>query len=70
VLTLSKFENPDLSSFNDPEVYFRVPLDYHAGLIVKSCEFKRVRQLIDDYTDRLSRDFSTVVDAPEVKKFH
>lgn len=70
VLTLSKFENPDLSSFNDPEVYFRVPLEYHAGMIVKSCEFKRVRQLLDDYTDRLSRDFSTVAEAPEVKKFH
>jgi len=70
VLTLSKFEHPDLSSFNDPEIYFRVPLDYHAGLIVKSCEFKRVKQLLDEYTERLARDFSIVAEAPELKKFH
>jgi hypothetical protein len=70
VLTLSKFEHPDLSSFNDPEIYFRVPLDYHAGIIVKSKDQKRVKQLLDEYTERLARDFSTVADAPEVKKFH
>ena len=31
VLSLSKFQNPDLSSFTDAEICFRVPLDYHAG---------------------------------------
>ena len=36
VLTLSKFEHPDLSSFSDEEVCFKVPLEYHAGLIVNS----------------------------------
>lgn len=70
VLTLSKFEHPDLSSFNDPEIYFRVPLQYHAGMIVKSKDHKRVKELLDEYTERLARDFSTVADAPEVKKFH
>ena len=70
VLTLSKFENPDLGSFNDPEIYFRVPLKYHAGIIVKSKDQKRVKILLDDYTERLAREFSTVADAPEVKKFH
>jgi hypothetical protein len=59
-----------LSSFNDPEIYFRVPLQYHAGMIVKSKDQKRVKQLLDEYTERLEMHFSTVVDAPEVKKFH
>ncbi|NVK51255.1 MAG: ATP-grasp domain-containing protein [Cyclobacteriaceae bacterium] len=70
VLTLSKFQHPDLSSFDDPEIFFRVPLDYHAGLIVKSKSRERVLELLDDYAERLTRDFSTSAAAPEVKKFH
>ncbi len=70
LLTLSKYEHPDLSSFNDPEVYFRVPLKYHAGLIVKSTKKDRVMQLLDDYAVRIANEFSTVADAPELKKFH
>lgn len=70
VLTLSKFEHPDLSGFNDGEVCFRVPLEYHAGLVVKSDSHARVRQLLDDYAERLIRDFATVAQQEAVKKLH
>jgi biotin carboxylase len=70
VLTLSKYEHPDLSGFNDSEICFRVPLEYHAGLILKSDKPERVRELLDDYAERLVQDFSTVVKQKEVKKFH
>lgn len=70
VLTLSKFEHPDLSGFNDGEVCFQVPLEYHAGLVVKSDSQKRVRVLLDDYADRLIKDFATVAQQEAVKKFH
>lgn len=70
VLTLSKFQDPDLSSFNDPEICFRVPLDYHAGLIIKSDKPARVRELLDEYADRLSQTVSSVAEQEKVKKFH
>jgi hypothetical protein len=70
VLTLSKFEHPDLSEFNDNEVCFRVPLDYHAGLIVKSQSHIRVRELLDDYAQRLIKDYATVAQQEAVKKLH
>lgn len=70
VLTLSKFQHPDLSSFSDPEVCFRVPLDYHAGLIVKSDSSERVLELLDDYANRLNSDFATVVEQKKVGKLH
>lgn len=70
VLTLSKFENPDLSAFNDEEVCFRVPLDYHAGLIVQSDKQPKVLELLDNYADRLVRDFAAVTAQPEVKHLH
>jgi hypothetical protein len=70
VLTLSKFEHPDLSGFNDSEVCFRVPLEYHAGLIVKSDNHARVLELLDDYAERLIRDFATVAQQQAVNKLH
>ncbi|MGV3696777.1 ATP-grasp domain-containing protein [Flavobacterium sp.] len=70
VLTLSKFEHPDLSGFNDSEVCFRVPLEYHAGLIVKSDSNARVLELLDNYAERLIRDFATVAQQEAVKKLH
>lgn len=70
VLTLSKFQHPDLSSFSDPEVCFRVPLDYHAGLIVKSDSSERVLELLDNYANRLTTDFATVVEQKKVDKLH
>lgn len=70
VLTLSKYEHPDLSGFNDSEVCFRVPLEHHAGLIVKSPDHARVRALLDDYAERLVRDFATVAQQEAVKKLH
>ena len=70
VLTLSKFQHPDLSSFSDPEVCFRVHLDYHAGLIVKSDSSERVLELLDDYANRLTADFATVVEQKKVGKLH
>jgi hypothetical protein len=70
VLTLSKYEHPDLSGFNDSEVCFRVPLEYHAGLIVQSDSHARVRELLDNYAERLVSDFATVAQQEEVKKLH
>lgn len=70
VLTLSKYQHPDLSSFDDSEVCFRVPLEYHAGLIVKSNNHKKVLDLLDDYAARLSDGYSTIAEQEKVKKFH
>lgn len=70
VLTLSKFQHPDLSEFTDEEICFRVPLDYHAGLIVKSEKHARVRELLDVYAERLIADFATTAQQEKLKKFH
>ncbi|MFD0779341.1 acetyl-CoA carboxylase biotin carboxylase subunit family protein [Flavobacterium myungsuense] len=70
VLTLSKYQHPDLSSFSDDEICFRVSLDYHAGLIVKSYKHERVLELLDDYADRFVKNFATIGTQNEVKKLH
>lgn len=70
VLTLSKFQHPNLSSFSDPEVSFKVPLDYHAGLIVKSDKQERVLELLEDYGNRLANEFTAVVEQSKVTNLH
>lgn len=70
VLTLSKFQHPDLSSFSDPEVCFKVPLEYHAGLVVKSDDQQRVLELLEEYGNRLANDFTAVVEQSKVTNLH
>lgn len=70
ILTLSKFQYPDLSSFSDSEVCFKVPLEYHAGLIVKSDKQERVLELLEDYKNRLVTDFTVVIQQKSVTKLH
>lgn len=70
VLTLSKFQHPDLSSFDDPEVCYKIPLDYHAGLIVKSDSSERILELLNNYANRFTENFTAVVGQESIKKLH
>lgn len=66
LICLSADEHPDLSSFDAPEVVWQVPKPYHAGLIVASADAARVESLVDEYQQRLEREFLRHV--PNAKK--
>ncbi|MFT7350672.1 MAG: biotin carboxylase [Flavobacterium sp.] len=70
VLTLSKIEKPDLSSFDAKEVVFKVPLDYHAGLIVQSKKRERVLELLEDYAEKLTTEFATSITQEKLTRLH
>jgi len=61
VLSLAKQENPDTSSYDDPEVVCRVKKKHHAGLIVRSKKLERVQELLTQYTTRFAEDFEAVL---------
>lgn len=61
VLSLSKQEHPDTSSYDDPEIVYRVKKRHHAGLIVRSKKLERVEELLTQYTARFADDFVAVV---------
>lgn len=65
VVSLSKFENPDTSSFNDPEIVWRMDKKWHIGMIVVSDSSDRVLQLLDEYTRRIATDFHASIPAPD-----
>ena len=64
VVSLSKFENPDTSSFNDPEIVWRMHKKWHIGMIVVSDSSERVMELLDNYTKRIVSDFHASIPAP------
>jgi len=65
VLSLANQEHPDLSSYDAPEVVRRLDKPHHAGLIVASDTPARVGTLVEEYAERVRREFSASVPAPD-----
>jgi hypothetical protein len=57
VVSLARQEKPDSSSFNDPEVYRRLDVKHHIGLVLRSPDPNRIDQLLTDYIARIQRDW-------------
>ncbi|MEO8874987.1 MAG: ATP-grasp domain-containing protein [Polyangiaceae bacterium] len=57
IVSLAKQEQPDLSAYTDPEIFFRVPEKNHAGLAICSRDRARVVSLIKSYEERFRHDF-------------
>lgn len=60
---LARQDQPDLSGYNDPEVYWRSDKHNHAGIIVASPDPARVQTLLDEYSQRFVHDFLAVMPA-------
>ena len=69
VVSLSRFERPDMAPFNDPEVVWRMDKPQHVGVIVASDSAQRVRELLDKYADVIARDYHAAAPAPD-KSLH
>lgn len=66
VLSLARQEFPDTSGFTDAEIALRPRQRYHAGLIVRSRDPARVRELLDAYALRFAEEFVAV--APPLER--
>ena len=60
ILSLARQENPDTSGYNDPEVLLRIKKHHHAGLILRSADSRRVRDLLESYAQRFATEFLAV----------
>jgi biotin carboxylase len=65
LVSLSRYQHPDTSEFNDPEIVWRMKKDYHIGLVVRSESAVRVEELLTNYAQRIARDYLAVAPAPE-----
>ena len=57
LVSLSRYEHPDMSGFNDEEVVWKIDKRHHVGMIVRTKKRERVIELLDDYAGRVQRDF-------------
>lgn len=65
IVSLTRQEWPDTTQFNDPEICWRMTdMSYHIGLIVRSANRARVLELLDDYVQRVQRDYHASAPAP------
>jgi len=65
VLCLAQTAEPDTSGFDAPEIVVRLKKHHHAGLIVRSPNPERVRQLLDLYAGEFARRFLASMPPPE-----
>ena len=59
IICLAQQEHPDLSAYTDPEIVWRLPKKYHAGLLVAGGDYGRIQHLITNYNERFAPDFLT-----------
>jgi biotin carboxylase len=59
VLCLAQTAEPDTDGFDAPEIAVRLKKHHHAGLIVRSSDSERVRQLLEEYSAEFARRFLT-----------
>jgi biotin carboxylase len=65
LISLARDEWPDTSSFDDPEVVWRLKKRHHVGLVVRSPSQKRVDELLERYLELLRRDHHAVAPPQE-----
>jgi biotin carboxylase len=65
VLCLATEPEPDISSFDAPEVVHRLKRHHHAGLIVRSPKAARVQELLADYAAKFAERFLAVQPVPD-----
>ncbi|MCA1567532.1 MAG: ATP-grasp domain-containing protein [Acidobacteria bacterium] len=66
VLSLARQEWPDTSGYTDAEIVYRVRKPYHVGLVVRSPDHARARELLDGYARRFADEFIAV--APPLER--
>ena len=65
VISLSRHQYPDTSSFTDPEIVWRMNKEHHIGLIVKAETPEKVKLLLEEYTTRILKDFHASMNVPD-----
>ena len=68
IVSLSRYLHPDTSSFTDPEICWRLNKDWHIGMIIRSENHNRVRELLDQYVHRIKNEFHASL--PAIDELH
>jgi hypothetical protein len=65
IVSLSRFENPDIAEFTDPEISWRMHKKHHIGFVVASPKAEQIQKLLDDYMMRIKTYYHASLPAPD-----
>ena len=65
VVSLSRYEAPDYSSFDYPEIVWRMKKSWHIGMIVTGDSEEKVSELLGTLTERIAKEFHASLPAPK-----
>ena len=65
LVSLARQESPDTSSFQEPELVWRMSKHHHVGFIVKSPNYERVGELLTLYSERVRSQYHASAPARE-----
>lgn len=66
IVSLARQKWPDTRQFDDAEIAWRMTdKEHHVGLIVQSKKRERIIALLDDYAERVQREYHASAPAPE-----
>jgi biotin carboxylase len=65
VLCLAQTAEPDTTAFDAPEIVYRMKKHHHAGMIVKSDDPERVRELLEEYSAEFAQRLLASMPPPE-----
>ncbi len=57
ITCLARQEHPDLSTYTDPEIVWRLDKPYHAGFLLASPDAGRIEALLENYNGRFAQEF-------------
>jgi biotin carboxylase len=65
LISLCRVAQPNMTNFNDAEIVWRLDLDHHIGMVVRSAMQPRILELLEDYAGRVLTDFHASAPVPE-----
>jgi biotin carboxylase len=65
LISLTKYQHPDQSPFDAPEITWRLEKDYHIGLILRSKDRSRIISLLDEYAAKVFKDYHASAPVPK-----
>lgn len=64
-VSLARQEFPDTSAYIDEEIFYRARREHHVGLVLRSENQARIKQLLDEYVIRFQKDFLAIAPQPD-----
>ncbi len=64
IVSLSKYEHPDVSTFDDEEIVWKLKKPHHVGIIVRSKDRNTILKLLDAYAERIKNEYHASLPSP------